>query len=155
MSIADNLKALCDRIVAACALCGRDPQTVRLMAVSKTFPADAIREAYATGHRLFGENRVQEWTEKRATLTDLPDLEMHLIGHLQSNKSAKAAPIFHAVDSVDSLKLLERLNDAATGKTLHVLTEINTGGEEAKSGLAPDSSELEQMLTAAARLSNV
>jgi hypothetical protein len=128
------------------------------MAVSKTFPADAIRDAYNAGQRLFGENRVQEWADKRLPLADLADLEMHLIGHLQSNKSGKAAQIFDAVDSVDSLKLLERLNDAAknrTGGALSVMIEINIGGEEAKSGVAPDSSEVEQMLTAAPHLGNI
>ncbi len=115
------------------------------MAVSKTFPAAAIIEAYAAGQRLFGENRVQEFADKFPQLAELGDAEFHMIGHLQSNKTAKAAEIFHAVDSIDSAKLAQRLNDAATklGKTLDVLIEINVGGEEAKSGLAPDSSEIE------------
>lgn len=128
------------------------------MAVSKTFPADAIRDAYNAGQRLFGENRVQEWADKRLPLADLADLEMHLIGHLQSNKTGKAAQIFDAVDSIDSLKLLDRLNDAAknrTGGALSVMIEINVGGEEAKSGVAPDSPEVEQMLTAAPHLGNI
>jgi pyridoxal phosphate enzyme (YggS family) len=158
MSIADNLGRVRERIAAACARAGRDTSSVRLMAVSKTFPADAIREAYNAGQKLFGENRVQEWADKRAALADLGDLQMHLIGHLQSNKTGKAAQIFDAVDSVDSLKLLERLNDAAKNKTgapLRVLIEVNVGGEEAKSGVAPDSAELEQMLKAAAQLMNV
>jgi PLP dependent protein len=158
MSIADNLAHVRDRIATACARCGRDVSTVKLMAVSKTFPADAIRDAYAAGQRLFGENRVQEWSDKRSALADLADLEMHLIGHLQSNKAGKAAQIFDAVDSIDSLKLLERLNDAAKNKTgalLRVLIEINVGGEEAKSGIAPESPELEQMLTPAASLTNI
>jgi pyridoxal phosphate enzyme (YggS family) len=167
MSIADNLADVRARISAACARCGRDPSAVRLMAVSKTFPAEVIREAYAAGQRLFGENRVQEWADKRAALADLAELEMHLIGHLQSNKTGKAAQIFDAVDSVDSLKLLDRLNDASknerlndatkkkTSGKLRVLIEINVGGEEAKSGVAPDSEELEQMLSGAAQLLNV
>jgi PLP dependent protein len=128
------------------------------MAVSKTFPADAIRDAYNAGQRLFGENRVQEWADKRLALADLADLEMHLIGHLQSNKTGKAAQIFDTVDSIDSLKLLDRLNDAAknrTGGALSVMIEINVGGEEAKSGVAPDSPEVEQMLTAAPHLGNI
>jgi pyridoxal phosphate enzyme (YggS family) len=158
VSIADNLARVRERIAAACARAGRDISTVRLMAVSKTFPADAIREAYNAGQRLFGENRVQEWADKRAALADLADLEMHLIGHLQSNKTGKTAQIFDAVDSVDSLKLLERLHDAAKNRTtgvLPVLIEVNVGGEEAKSGVAPGSEELEQMLTAAAHLTNI
>jgi pyridoxal phosphate enzyme (YggS family) len=158
VSIADSLKAVLERITAACTRIGRDAISVRLMAVSKTFPAEAIREAHSAGQRLFGENRVQEWADKRAALADLADLEMHLIGHLQSNKTGKAAQIFDALDSVDSLKLLERLNDAAKnrpGNVLPVLIEINVGGEEAKSGVAPNSPELDQMLSAAARLTNI
>lgn len=158
MSIADSLKAVLERITAACTRIDRDAISVRLMAVSKTFPAEAIREAHSAGQRLFGENRVQEWADKRAALADLADLEMHLIGHLQSNKTGKAAQIFDALDSVDSLKLLERLNDAAKnrpGNVLPVLIEINVGGEEAKSGVAPNSPELDQMLSAAARLTNI
>jgi hypothetical protein len=128
------------------------------MAVSKTFPAEAVRDAYNAGQRLFGENRVQEWADKRSALADVADLEVHLIGHLQSNKTGKTAQIFDAVDSLDSLKLLERLNDAAknrTGGALSVMIEVNVGGEEAKSGIAPDSPELDQMLTAAAHLTNI
>jgi len=118
------------------------------MAVSKTFPADRIREAYRTGLRVFGENRVQEFAAKAEAVRDLPDAEWHLIGHLQSNKAAKAVELFGAVDSVDSVRLAEKLNSAAqsTGKLLPVLIEINVGGEEAKSGIAPESSELEAML---------
>ena len=114
------------------------------MAVCKTFPAAAILEAYAAGQRLFGENRVQEFADKCPQVSHLTDARFHMIGHLQSNKTAKAAEIFHAVDSIDSAKLAQRLNDAAQklSKTLDVLIEINVGGEEAKSGLAPDSSEL-------------
>ena len=114
------------------------------MAVCKTFPADAIREAYAAGQRLFGENRVQEFGEKAPKVADLAGLEMHLIGHLQSNKASKAAELFQAVDSVDSLKLAERLNAAAEklGKKLPVLIEVNVGGEEAKSGVGASVDEI-------------
>lgn len=128
------------------------------MAVTKTFPPATIRQAYAAGQRLFGENRVQEFAEKWAQLADLEDADFHLIGHLQSNKAAKAAQIFAAVDSLDSLHLAEKLNAAAekAGRRLPVLIEINVGGEEAKSGLrvpAPaDSAELEELLQAAPRL---
>lgn len=124
------------------------------MAVSKTFPAEAIREAYQAGQRLFGENRVQEFAGKAAALADLADAEWHMIGHLQSNKASKAVEVFSAIDSVDSLRLAEKLNAAAekSGKRLPVLIEVNVGGEEAKSGVAPDSPELQQLLVAAARL---
>lgn len=118
------------------------------MAVTKTVPAARIAEAYEAGHRLFGENRVQEFADKAGALARLADAEFHMIGHLQSNKASKAAEIFHAVDSVDSAKLAERLNVAAAklGKTVDVLLEINIGGEEAKSGVAPESEELERIL---------
>ena len=121
------------------------------MAVSKTFPVERIREAYAAGLRVFGENRVQEFEGKAAALRDLPGAEWHLIGHLQTNKAAKAAELFSAVDSVDSERLAEKLNAAAekTGRTLAVLIEINVGGEQAKSGLAPEAEELEHILLGA------
>jgi pyridoxal phosphate enzyme (YggS family) len=150
MSIADNVARVRERIAAACARAGRPPSDVRLMAVSKTHPASAIREAFAAGITLFGENRVQEFAEKHADVGDV-DAEFHLIGHLQSNKAAKAAELFGAVDSVDSLKLAERLNSEAVklGKTLTVLLEVNVGGEAAKSGFAPDSEELRALLAKA------
>lgn len=140
-------------MAAACARARRDPAEVRLMAVSKTHPASAIREAYAAGLRLFGENRVQEFAAKAAELSDV-DAEFHLIGHLQSNKTRKAAELFVAVDSVDSLKLARRLNADAEryGKRLRVLLEVNTGGEAAKSGFAPESAELRELLASASAL---
>ena len=124
------------------------------MAVSKTQPAEHIREAYSAGQRLFGENRVQEFSAKIDALRDLKDAEWHMIGHLQTNKAAKTAGLFLAVDSVDSLKLAEKLDAAARvlGKKLDVLIEINVGGETAKSGMAPNSAALDQLLTAAPRL---
>ena len=147
MSIASNLAAIHDRIARA----GRDPNSVALMAVTKTFPAEQIIEAYNAGQRLFGENRIQEFAEKVGALANLPDAKFHMIGHLQSNKAAKAAEIFHAIDSLDSAKLAQRLDTAAEklGKTLDVLIEINVGGEEAKSGIAPVAAELEAILSQA------
>jgi len=123
------------------------------MAVSKTHPADRIREAYAAGVRVFGENRVQEFSGKVSALEDLAGAEWHMIGHLQTNKAGKAAELFSAVDSVDSVKLAEKLDLAARaqGKKLSVLIEINVGGEAAKTGLAPASRELEDLLLAAPR----
>ena len=116
---------------------------INRMAVSKTFPPQPIREAYKAGLRVFGENRVQEFTGKSDALRDLAGAEWHLIGHLQSNKANKAAELFSAVDSIDSVKLAEKLNAAAErlGKTLSVLIEVNVGGEEAKSGIDPQSHE--------------
>ena len=108
------------------------------MAVSKLHPVEAIQEAAANGMALFGENRVQEWAQKSAQLGGL-DLDVHLIGHLQSNKAAKAAEIFAAVDTIDSLRLAERLNDAAgkLNRILPVLIEIKLSPEESKTGLDP------------------
>ena len=154
MSIADNLARVRQRIADASRRAGRQPEDVALMAVTKTFPPAIIREAYAAGHRLFGENRVQEFAEKATHLADMPGAEFHLIGHLQSNKAAKAAQIFTGIDSVDSLHLAEKLN-AAAGKRLPVLIEINVGGEAAKSGLAPESPELAALLFAAPRLEHL
>jgi len=157
VSIADNLARVRQRIAEAAHRAGRRPEDVVLMAVTKTFPPEIIREAYAAGQRLFGENRVQEFAEKAAALADLPGAEFHLIGHLQSNKAAKAAQIFSGIDSVDSLHLAEKLNAAAekVGKRLSILIEINVGGEAAKSGIAPQSPDLEALLSAAPRLTNL
>jgi hypothetical protein len=122
------------------------------MAVTKTFPAEIIREAYDAGLRVFGENRVQEFAGK--AVADLSGAEWHMIGHLQSNKAAKAAELFAAVDSVDSLRLAEKLNAAALelGKKLAALIEVNVGGEAAKSGIAMEAPDLEALLAAAPRL---
>ena len=157
VSIADNLARVRQRIADAARRAGRRPEGVALMAVTKTFPPAIIREAYNAGQRLFGENRVQEFAEKAALLADLPAIKFHLIGHLQSNKAAKAAQIFSGIDSVDSLHLAEKLTAAAekTGKRLPILIEINVGGEAAKSGVAPDSPELESLLMAAPRLEHL
>jgi PLP dependent protein len=157
VTIASNLAAIRDRIATAAQRASRDPNDIALMAVCKTFPADAILEAYASGQRLFGENRVQEFADKFPRLASLTDAQFHMIGHLQSNKTAKAAEIFHAVDSIDSAKLAQRLHDSAQklGKTLDVLIEINVGGEEAKSGLAPDSPEIDAILSQAPQWTNL
>ena len=157
MSIASNVAEIRACIAAAARRAGRNPDDVVLMGVSKTFPAEAVREAYAAGVRVFGENRVQEFAEKFSALAHLPDAEWRLIGHLQSNKAGKAAELFSAVDSVDSLRLAERLNAAAAaiGRTLRVLIEINIGGEQAKAGLDPSSPELEAILQAAPRLDHL
>ncbi|MGH9642388.1 MAG: YggS family pyridoxal phosphate-dependent enzyme [Terriglobales bacterium] len=148
MSISKNIADARARIDASARRSGRFPSTVTLMAVSKTFPAEAVREAYAAGIRVFGENRVQEFAGKTGALRELDGAEWHLIGHLQSNKAARAAELFDAIDSVDSVKLAEKLNAAAEkiGKTLPVLIEINVGDEEAKSGLAMGSGELGKIL---------
>ena len=157
MTIAENLAAIHDRIQSAALRANRDARVIRLMAVSKTVSPGRILEAYAAGQRLFGENRAQEFAQKAAALSSLKDAEFHMIGHLQSNKAAKAAELFHAIDSIDSAKLADRLNAAAKNhsKTLDILLEINIGGEGAKSGLAPDSPELEEVLRDAPGRSNL
>ena len=154
MSIAANISSIQERIAAAAHRAGRNPNEVALMAVTKTQPPERIHEAYAAGLRLFGENRIQEFAAKAGVLHALHAAEWHMIGHLQTNKSAKTAELFCAVDSLDSLKLAERLNAAARAicKKLDVLIEINVGGESAKSGVALHSPELEELLIAAPRL---
>ncbi len=151
MSIAENITAVRERIAAAALRAGRQPADVVLMAVSKTQPVKRIREAHEAGQRLFGENRIQEFSNKIGELRNLHGAEWHMIGHLQTNKAAKTAELFLAVDSVDSLKLAEKLDAAARtlGKKLDVLIEINVGGEAAKNGVAPDSHALEEILLAA------
>ena len=149
MSIASNLARVHDEIVNACARAHRAPHTVALMAVSKVQPAEALLEAFEAGQRLFGENRVQEWQTKRVSLPDLlPAVDVHLIGPLQNNKTAKAAEIFDAVDTLDSVKTAERLNAAAQSlnKTLRVLVEVKLSHEDTKHGLAP--AELPTLLAA-------
>ncbi|PYY10116.1 MAG: YggS family pyridoxal phosphate-dependent enzyme [Acidobacteria bacterium] len=154
MPIADNIARVRERIDAAARRAGRNPGEVSLMAVSKTFPPERIGEAYEAGLRLFGENRVQEFTGKQEAVRNLAGSEWHMIGHLQTNKAAKAAELFSGIDSVDSLRLAEKLSAAAEkeSKKLAVLIEINVGGEAAKSGVDPASAELDEILEAAPRL---
>jgi pyridoxal phosphate enzyme (YggS family) len=154
MSVSENIFRIREQIGAAAQRCGRSPDDITLMAVTKTHRAETIREAYEAGLRVFGENRVQEFAGKTIPLADLRDAEWHMIGHLQTNKATKTAELFGAVDSVDSLKLAEKLDAAARtlGKTLGVLIEINVGGEAAKSGLAAVSQDLEELLLAAPQL---
>lgn len=129
------------------------------MAVSKVHPAEAMAEALAAGLTLFGENRVQEFDAKRTRLEELgvANAKVHLIGHLQSNKSAKAAEIFDGVDSVDSLRLAERLNDAAgkLGKRLPILVEVKLSEEPTKAGIDPASAELRTLLERLPEMTNL
>jgi pyridoxal phosphate enzyme (YggS family) len=157
MSIADNIAEIRNRISRAAAKVGRNADSIVLMAVSKTVEPERIKEAYAAGMRVFGENRVQEFEGKSAGLNEFKDSEWHLIGHLQSNKAKKAAELFHAVDSVDSVRLAEKLNQAAgeANKKLGILIEIKVGQEESKAGIPLDSPELEELLRAAPRLEHL
>jgi pyridoxal phosphate enzyme (YggS family) len=166
-ALQQNLERLEEAIAAACRKAGRARGDVELMAVSKTYPASTIAEAAGLGLHLFGENRVQEFAAKAPELaalraegsnaaTDIPIL-VHLIGHLQSNKAARAVELFDAVDSVDSLKLAERLNEAAgkLGKRIPVLIEVKLSPEETKDGLDPDSLETAELLERLPNLENL
>ena len=156
ITIRENLQRVCEKIEAAARRASRKPDEIQLIGVSKTQPAEAIREAYEAGLRHFGENRVQEWEGKLGGLGDLR-ATWHLIGHLQSNKAARAAKAFHSVDSVDDTSLAQRLDRAqaekGTGQKLRVLLEVNMGGEETKSGASEaDLPELAERLQTLAHL---
>jgi pyridoxal phosphate enzyme (YggS family) len=155
VSIAQNLERIQNQIADACAHAGRNPSTVALMAVSKVHPVEVILEAHAAGIRLFGENRVQEWQQKAPIAASLEGLTMHLIGPLQSNKTAKAAELFDAIDTVDSLKIAQRLDTAAKafGKILPIHIEVKLSHEESKHGLQPE--ELPALLEAIRPLTNL
>ncbi len=154
MSLAENIAGVQRRIAAAALRSGHKPETITLMAVTKTFPPEQIRAAYDAGLRVFGENRLQEFAGKVEALRDLHDAEWHMIGHVQSNKAAKVVEVFAHVDSLDSVRLARKLNAAALeiGKKLFVLIEINIAGEKTKNGVAPDSAELQDLLAAAPEL---
>lgn len=137
--IADNVAAVRERIAAAADKAGRRAESVRLVAVSKTFPVENVRAAYDAGQRDFGENKVQEALQKIGELAELP-IRWHLIGHLQSNKARKAGPAFAAIHSIDSIDLLERVDAAAAdaGAAPEVLIQVDLAGEATKHGAAPD-----------------
>jgi len=137
-SVRENLQRIQERIAQAAARARRRTEEITLIGVSKTYPAGAIREAYEAGIRHFGENRIQEWEGKRAGAEGLA-ATWHLIGHLQSNKTARAARLFHSVDSVDDFAIAQRLDRARAeagimGK-LRVLIEVHIAPEETKSGV--------------------
>ncbi|MEO6911138.1 MAG: YggS family pyridoxal phosphate-dependent enzyme [Edaphobacter sp.] len=155
MSIPENLKRLQEQIAEACHRANRPESDVALMAVSKVHPVEVILEAYAAGQRLFGENRVQEFQEKSQQLEGLADVEFHLIGPLQSNKTNRAAELFDAVDAVDSVKIAQRLHHAAAtlNKRMRVMIEVKLSHEESKHGVAPD--ELPAVLAAMKELESI
>jgi pyridoxal phosphate enzyme (YggS family) len=134
-TLRERLAAVRERITRAAERARRDPAEITLLAVTKVFPAAAIREAYELGLREFGENYVQELENKWPEVADLADARFHLIGHLQSNKSKKAAELFQVIQTVDSPKLARRLNDV--GRALDVMLEVKLSEEEAKSGADP------------------
>ncbi len=165
---AENLEHVEEAIFQACRRAGRPRDEVELMAVSKTHPASALAEAAALGLTLFGENRVQEFAAKAAELDALrpgalaqsalresvaarpacAPIRVHLIGHLQSNKALRAVELFDAIDSLDSLRLAERLNEAAgkLARKLPILVEVKLSSEESKAGLDPGSAEAAALL---------
>jgi pyridoxal phosphate enzyme (YggS family) len=134
--LAKRLEAVRGRIGRAAERAQRDPGGILLLAVTKVFPADAIRAAYGLGLREFGENYVQEFEGKAPEVGGLEGARFHFIGHLQSNKAARAAELFQVVQTVDSAKLARRLD--AAGRALDVMIEVKLGGEEAKSGVEPE-----------------
>ena len=153
-AIASNWQAVRLAIAQAAQQAGRTPEAVALLAVSKTFPAAALREAYAAGQRIFGENYVQEALDKMAALRDLP-LEWHFIGPLQSNKTRAIAENFAWVHSVDRLKLAERLSAQRPAglPPLNICLQVNVSGEASKSGVAP--AELQPLARHVAKLPNL
>ncbi|MGA2270356.1 MAG: YggS family pyridoxal phosphate-dependent enzyme [Bryobacteraceae bacterium] len=134
-TLGERLAAVRERIGRAAEGARRDPAEIKLLAVTKVFPAPAIREAYELGLREFGENYVQELEGKAPEVADLAEARFHLIGHLQSNKSKKAAELFQVIQTVDSPRLARRLNEA--GRALDVMLEVKLSEEEAKSGADP------------------
>jgi len=151
VSIADRLTEVRSRIAAAAQSAGRDPASVRLIAVSKTVPADVIRSAYQAGQRDFGENRVQEGLQKIHTSADL-EIRWHLLGHLQTNKARKAGAAFATIQSVDSVELLQKLDLAAgeSGTRPELLIQVDLAGEATKFGAAPG--EMAPLFDAASQL---
>jgi pyridoxal phosphate enzyme (YggS family) len=148
--VAAALAAVRERLRRAAVASSREPDSVKLVAVSKTHPSAAIREAYAEGQRDFGENYVQELLQKAEELRDLPELRWHLIGHLQRNKAKQVAPLLSLLHTVDTPELAselgKRLAVAAPQRRLQVLVEVSIAGEEQKHGAAPD--DLAELLAA-------
>jgi hypothetical protein len=164
VAIADRLTEIRERIASAARSAGRDPSSVRLVAVSKTFPIESIAEAFAVGQRDFGENRVQEALQKieQAALQKIDrsadqSIRWHLLGHLQTNKARKAAPAFAMIQSVDSVELIHKLDQAAadTPHAPELLIQVDLAGEATKFGVPP--SEMPRLFEAAAacRAANV
>jgi len=156
-SLEANLRSVQQRIEAAARRAGRDPAQITLVAVSKTQPPEVIRRAYDLGLRCFGENRVEEAESKVGHLP--PDIAWHMIGHVQSRKAKRVAPLFQFVHSLDSVKLARRLNRACAERStpLPVLLECNVSGEESKYGFAADrwQSDADQLKTLLAAVEEI
>ena len=155
MSIEANLARVREQVSAACRRSNRPESEVALMAVTKVHPVEFLLEAYAAGQRIFGENRVQEFAAKAPALNHLTNAEYHLIGPLQSNKSTRAAELFHSIDTVDSTKIAQRLGSAAAAlnKQLPIYIEVKLSHEESKHGISPE--DLPALLNSIAALENV
>ena len=151
----ERLEEIKKRVSRACERSGRDPAVVTIVAVSKKKPAEMIRKLYNCGHRVFGENYVQEGIEKIGALSDLNDITWHFIGHLQRNKAKLAVLHFHWVQTVDSVRLARALNRHAAeqGKILNTLVQVNIGKEESKYGLMPE--EVPEFLKAVSSFSHI
>ena len=133
----ERLNTVEERIQTAAGRAGRARSDITLIAVTKKFPAEVVREAYDLGLRVFGENYVQEFEAKHPALADLSSAQFHLIGHLQSNKTRVALDLFHTIQTVDSAKLARRLDQG--GRTLEVMIEVKLSHEESKAGAEPES----------------
>jgi len=154
LDIQENVAGVRERIASACRRCGRPPEDVKLLAISKTFPPERIRAAYEAGLRDFGENRVQEGQAKRPALSDL-SITWHLVGHLQTNKAKAARELFQWVHSVDSFRLAQKLDQASSlgAGRLPVLLEVNLGGEDSKAGVGE--TEIVQLAEQVSRLAMI
>lgn len=150
-TLAERLAAVRERIARAAEKSRRDPSDIVLLAVTKVFPVNVIQEAHGLGLREFGENYVQEFEGKFDQASRLKDARFHLIGHLQSNKSGRAAELFAVIQTVDSGKLARRLNE--TGRQLEVMLEVKLSTEQAKSGATPE--ELPELIAAVQGCSNL
>jgi PLP dependent protein len=150
-TLLERLDAVRARMARAAERSRRDPASILLLAVTKIFPASVIVEAYNLGLRNFGENYVQEFEDKAPAVRGLAGARFHLIGHLQSNKSKKAAELFDAIQTVDAPKLARRLNEQ--GRALDVMLEVKLSSEDAKSGAAPE--ELPDLIAAVRACSNL
>jgi len=150
--IAENLERVKERVARAAQRAGRDPSAVTIVGVAKTFPPQAIAEAYRAGLRHIGENRVQEAQAKRPELASLAGVTWHLVGHLQTNKVKRALELFDIVHSVDSLRVAEFISRHAT-RPVEVLVEVNVAGEASKFGVAPQ--EVPALVEALARLPRI
>jgi len=154
-SIADNIHWVRERMARAAGSCGRSPEEIALLAVSKTFPVESISEAARAGVREFGENRVQEAEGKILHFKEAPGIQWHLVGHLQSNKARRAVELFDVVHSIDSVRLAARLDQACLecGKTISVLLQVDLGGEETKFGADP--SQIGEIVSAVSALKGI